>query len=471
MRMMENTAMSKTVNMGKESETLEFKKTTGELKEAMVSISAILNKHGVGTLYFGIKPNGDVIGQNVSESSLRDVSRLVYESIKPQIYPVIQEEILGEKHIIKVEFNGEERPYSAGGRYYLRTADEDREITPAELKQFFVASEYRDKWEKTKSDELLAHIDKKTVTDFCQKAISVGRLPDGRYTPGLVLKRFSLINEGYLTNAGNMLFGNNHPVTLKAALFATDEKLTFLDMQMYEDNILNLLGMAETYILKNINWRSEIVRTERDEIPEIPVVAIREVLANSFAHSAYNSNTYHEICIHPGKITVYSPGIFASTYKPEDYIKKDLPSVIRNATISKILYLNKSIEQFGSGFKRIDSLCKDSKVKYAYDISENGFTFIFYRKKVSAGRIVGKDGVQQNVTANVTVNRGVTLNKTEQAVFSLLTVNPSSTRNELAEATSKTVRTIQRALDSLRNKGLIERVGSDKTGCWKIIES
>lgn len=43
---------------GKESETLEFKKTASELKEAMISISSILNKHGVGTLYFGVKPNG-----------------------------------------------------------------------------------------------------------------------------------------------------------------------------------------------------------------------------------------------------------------------------------------------------------------------------------------------------------------------------------------------------------------------------
>ena len=227
------------MNLGKESEMLEFKKTTGELKEAMVSISAILNKHGVGTLYFGVKPNGDVTGQDVSESSLRDVSRLVYESIKPQIYPVIQEEILDGRHVIKVEFNGEDYPYSALGRYYLRTADEDREVTPAELRQFFV-------------------------------------------------------------------------VTLKAALFATDEKLTFLDMQMYEDNILNLLKTAETYILKNINWRSEIVGIDREEVPEIPIAAIREILANSYAHAVYNSNTYHEICIYPNRVAIYSPGSFLS---------------------------------------------------------------------------------------------------------------------------------------------------------------
>lgn len=138
------------MNLGKETETLEFKKTTGEMKEAMVSISSILNKHGIGTLYFGVKPSGDVIGQDVSESSLRDVSRAVYENIRPQIYPAIEEVVLDQKHLIKVEFCGENAPYSAAGRYYLRTADEDREVTPDELKAFFVVNKYRELWEKRK---------------------------------------------------------------------------------------------------------------------------------------------------------------------------------------------------------------------------------------------------------------------------------------------------------------------------------
>ena len=57
------------------------------------------------------------------ESSLRDVSRAVYENIRPQIYPVIEEVVLDHKHLIKVEFLvAKMPPYSAAGRYYLRTA-------------------------------------------------------------------------------------------------------------------------------------------------------------------------------------------------------------------------------------------------------------------------------------------------------------------------------------------------------------
>lgn len=49
-------------NIGIEMEQIEYKKTIGELKEAITSIVAILNKHGSGKLYFGVRNNGDVLG-------------------------------------------------------------------------------------------------------------------------------------------------------------------------------------------------------------------------------------------------------------------------------------------------------------------------------------------------------------------------------------------------------------------------
>ena len=41
------------MNLGMETETIEYKKSTGEMREGMESIASILNKHGHGTLYFG----------------------------------------------------------------------------------------------------------------------------------------------------------------------------------------------------------------------------------------------------------------------------------------------------------------------------------------------------------------------------------------------------------------------------------
>ena len=57
----------------------------------------------------------------------------------------------------------------------------------------------------------------------------------------------------YLTNAGEALFGNTHPIPLKVGVFATDEKLTILDMELFEDNIIRLLDKAEEYIFLRIS--------------------------------------------------------------------------------------------------------------------------------------------------------------------------------------------------------------------------
>jgi predicted HTH transcriptional regulator len=53
----------------------------------MISISSILNKHKKGTLYFGLKNDGTPSRFTITDSTIRDVSRKVFEAIKPQIFP------------------------------------------------------------------------------------------------------------------------------------------------------------------------------------------------------------------------------------------------------------------------------------------------------------------------------------------------------------------------------------------------
>lgn len=79
------------MKIGEESELIEFKTSTGERKEAVESICAILNKHTKGTLYFGIDDNGFVIGQKqISDSTKKDISRTISEMLEPKIVPTIE---------------------------------------------------------------------------------------------------------------------------------------------------------------------------------------------------------------------------------------------------------------------------------------------------------------------------------------------------------------------------------------------
>ena len=106
-----------------ENEVIELKKSTGELKEAIISIVSILNKHNSGNLYFGIKDNGDVIGQEVSSKTIRDVSKSIAENIEPKIYPKVNKVKIDDKMCILVEFEGDDIPYLAFGRAYMRVGD------------------------------------------------------------------------------------------------------------------------------------------------------------------------------------------------------------------------------------------------------------------------------------------------------------------------------------------------------------
>lgn len=83
-----------------ESVFLELKKSTSELKEAIISIVAILNKHAAGELYFGIKNDGTPVGQEVSDKTLRDISRSIGDHIEPKIYPEITAVKLDDKSCI-----------------------------------------------------------------------------------------------------------------------------------------------------------------------------------------------------------------------------------------------------------------------------------------------------------------------------------------------------------------------------------
>ena len=75
---------------------------------------------------------------------------------------------------------------------------------------------------------------------------------------------------------------------------------------------------------------------------------------------------------------------------------------------------------------------------------------------------------RNNVGINVGTNVGV--NKTEKAVLGLLINNPEMTAEEMAIEVGVTKRTVERTLVSLKKKGLIERIGSNKNGSWAVVK-
>ena len=73
------------------------------------------------------------------------------------------------------------------------------------------------------------------------------------------------------------------------------------------------------------------------------------------------------------------------------------------------------------------------------------------------------DGVNEGA------NDGVNLDSTDKAILKLIEANPSITKDTISKKTGKSLSTIERRIRKLKGK-FIERIGSDKTGHWKIIK-
>ena len=64
----------------------------------------------------------------------------------------------------------------------------------------------------------------------------------------------------------------------------------------------------------------------------------------------------------------------------------------------------------------------------------------------------------------------VNIPKIALKIYSALKDNPYITANELSVKLEVSLRTVKNHLALLKQKGLIERIGSDKSGYWEIIK-
>ena len=67
-------------------------------------------------------------------------------------------------------------------------------------------------------------------------------------------------------------------------------------------------------------------------------------------------------------------------------------------------------------------------------------------------------------------NSNFVLSDIQNKIIELITNNSKITQNEIADITNVNVRTIKRNFKILIDNSVIERVGSDKTGYWKIVK-
>ena len=435
----------------KENEVLEYKKSTSELKDGVISIASILNKHNKGSLYFGVRNDGEIVGQQISDKTLREISQAISNFIEPRIFPTITEQIIEDRHIILVEFEGTDTPYSAYGEYRVRVADEDKKITRSELEKLFHKSAAK-KWDKQESESVIDDIDEEILKSFYNKGKNSERIKFDYNGVKETLVKLKLLKGNKLLNAGHITFSKEARLSVKLGVFATDTKNTINDMNWIHANIYDALSFCETYFRNNTKWQVEFndgsrPGWHREEIPEVPFKAIREALLNSFIHRDYLSPISNEFCIFKDRIEIFNPGEFNNKFNIEEYLDGGGASICRNELLANTIYLSEDIEAFGTGLKKINDLCKEANVKVDFVKDGTvGFRVKFYRKNVEIEYVRKFDFKS--------------LTEQEQKIVLHLEEHRTITRKDVEELLQlKKVRAFQ-VLNSLVEKNVIENIGS-----------
>ncbi len=429
-----------------------MKKSTSELKEAIISIAAILNKHERGEIHFGINPNGEIVGQCVSDATLREISKSISDFIEPKIFPKIEQVAFEDKCCIKVEFEGKEIPYFAYGRAYIRTGTENKQISARELEKMILDKNKENlRWDNQICEKAsLRDVDENLVKQFLEKA----KLPYSKMKDSL--KRLEVLSENKILNAGILLFSKNpskffKSAKLRCAVFAREDTAVIIDRKEFEGDILYLIQKAEDYILENIHTGMKVEGLYRIDVPEIDKEAIREALINAFCHRDYREYESVEVAIFKDRLEIRNPGGIFGEVTLEQIIKGQAPSKRRNPLIADLFKRIHFGERWGRGIKLILSKEPEAQFKDFGDF----FVIAFKRKY--------KDEYIQKTSGEKTTQ------KTTQKILDLIREMPTITRKELAEKIELSEEGIKFNLSQLKKQGKLKRVGPDKGGHWEVL--
>ena len=292
------------------------------------------------------------------------------------------------------------------------------------------------------------------------------------------LESFGLLSGEKLTNAA-LLYSDQNPVVgsfISCTRWNGLDKLSAKDDIEFYGSILDQIDNAMEFIKKHMSngWVKEGGKLARRTIPEYDLDAMREALINAEAHRSYlMRGTNVELAFYDDRIEIVSCGKIGNGKTLEELLKRPT-SQRRNQLVCDIFSRLDFMERRGSGIKKIFQAYENDKKKPKFEIIDDVFIVTFYSRlyrKVERN----DDNVDINVEKNVGINVEIKikekypeLSNTSIDIINLVENNNHITQPEIAKELDKATNTIYRNIKVLKDMGILERVGSNKKGYWRI---
>jgi len=449
-----------------EMQNVEWKRAWKD--EYLAWICGFANAQG-GTLYIGVDDDGNVVGLNNTRKLLEDIPNKVRQAMG--IVVDVNRLNKGSLSYIKVTVPPYPIAISYKGAYYYRSGSTMQILSGPELESFILRKRGAT-WDNMPLPAFTINdIDDNLVERFKQMAIKKGRIDESvlNEPKEILMDKLRLTNAGYYTNAAMLLFSKEPDRWLlgaytKIGFFETNADLLYQD-EIHGSLLEQIDKIIEVIHLKYMKAKITYEGMQRIERYFVPDAALREALLNALCHKLYQSCIPIQISVYEDKLYIANCGQLPENWTVENLMSKHA-SRPYNPSIANVYYLAGFIESWGRGIEKICQACdEDGSPRPEYDIHPGDIMIKFTAAedrivRTSLNKVTGK--VTAKVTGKVTAK--------EQDVLNIILEDPGYSMFEIADKLSVSRKTIAARIKSLKEKGILTRIGAAKNGHWQINE-
>lgn len=457
----------------KEWQTYDRKSARKDPKGLSNHIVAFANADG-GTLVIGIEDDFTVTGIDDYHNNVNDILRVPFDYCTPSVRVTTETIDCIDKngkpnHLLVMTIpQSTELHANQQDEVYYRMGDKSKKLNFDERLQLMYAKGARYYEDEPVYRSSVDDIDWNFVAEYCNK-IGYKKSPQEYIKQN---KDFVIKHNGReeLSGAAVLLFAKNPQRFFQRARVrfvrydGTEAKvgteMNVIKDEMFEGRILDMVHSSLEFVRSQIKERTKLGADGRfHTTPEYPEFAWKELIINAVAHRDYSiKGTDIQIKMFDDRITVESPGTLPGIVRLNNIRSVHFS---RNPKIARFLQEYEYVKEFGEGIDRMFNEMAAAGLP-APEYHDNAFMLnATIRNGEVNGDVNGKDG---KVNGKVNYDD---LSKNELLVYGAIRSNPHITRSDMIEMLDVSARTIDRAIKSLKEKDVIERVGADKNGYWK----
>ena len=257
------------------------------------------------------------------------ISNMISDACIPQIEPDISIQTVEEKTILVIDIApGKFRPYYLVKKgkeisTFIRINGTSRPADMRKLKELELEGQ---NISYDTLQEIGCEYDEKKALDLCRKMKQIAMDSCETEEEKLAIKDMTLEKlhdfgilckvgrNQYPTHAFDLLTDNkNKAAKIQCALFKGNTRDLFIDRKEFRGPIYEQVDEAYNFVLRHINVGAEIEGEYRKDVYELPISAIREMIANAVLHrlcKALHNLCYAKLIVMQRKFLFFGPSFF-----------------------------------------------------------------------------------------------------------------------------------------------------------------